>query len=677
LVIHGIGRQHRFQTLDRFVNGLRAVTPWATVTHVRHPPTEPFDHFVRLRGKRALDVFELYWVPRTVEKTSFAAVARWLYATGFAPFRRLEFNLPLLIYRARTKSQKEDQSLRVWMASWFGGKSGPEISWFKFGFLASGYFLIEVMRVSAVLALTLLLGGSTVMLVATCADLLKELTRAVRTIDISTLRFVDYTTVALSIGNAIAAGALAWSLPAQLRNLVRVCRISPAYVWPSGPDVLWALFWAFAGVINRVKEVPGSARRALLGLVQRARPRPVPAPAPAALPPVGRMAPAASLADVPVQASTVDSGSPVSADEVLTVVSKALKAFSYAATALKAVWSTTDKVFGSEIRQWALDRIETRRWRAEIAGRIVFLVMSSTVLGFNLWLAARLLQPAPLGIGDYHLSSVVYSIGSQLGRDGLWQIARILLLLLAGVLLKRVFIDYFADIALYTTSDDNSAFAKTRAEILRDAVQGLQWLLRNYESVAIAGHSLGSVIAYDAINSLRNEAEINDARAEFGQLSAQPPSEATYNNAKTPIDSSGLRRLHTVVTFGSPLNKVLYFFRTTVQKSETIRSHILATLHGFRRPQDVLRDPRIDDGLAIGSHYTSLANRDGSLDWVYWVNIYSPLDPVSARLVFYDNVREYRRWYTLPGFCHTSYWHDPRFYEEVLAALDRKSNRAR
>src|SRR5262245_1259173 len=84
LVIHGIGRQHRFQTLDRFVNGLRAVTPWATVTHVRHPPTEPFDHFVRLRGKRALDVFELYWVPRTVEKTSFAAVARWLYATGFA-----------------------------------------------------------------------------------------------------------------------------------------------------------------------------------------------------------------------------------------------------------------------------------------------------------------------------------------------------------------------------------------------------------------------------------------------------------------------------------------------------------------------------------------------------------------------------------------------------------------
>jgi len=29
------------------------------------------------------------------------------------------------------------------------------------------------------------------------------------------------------------------------------------------------------------------------------------------------------------------------------------------------------------------------------------------------------------------------------------------------------------------------------------------------------------------------------------------------NNVETPIDSSGLRRLHTVVTFGSPLNNVL------------------------------------------------------------------------------------------------------------------------
>jgi hypothetical protein len=56
-------------------------------------------------------------------------------------------------------------------------------------------------------------------------------------------------------------------------------------------------------------------------------------------------------------------------------------------------------------------------------------------------------------------------------------------------------------------------------------------------------------------------------------------------------------------------------------------------------------------------------------DMLNWVNMYSPMDPVSARLVYYTDVQEHRRWFLLWGGCHMSYWHDAKFYRQVLTAL--------
>ena len=63
-----------------------------------------------------------------------------------------------------------------------------------------------------------------------------------------------------------------------------------------------------------------------------------------------------------------------------------------------------------------------------------------------------------------------------------------------------------------------------------------------YDRVLIAGHSLGSVIAYDTLNELLDRARSSNSTA----------------HAFAPRD---LEKLRGLVTFGCPLNKIFYFSR--------------------------------------------------------------------------------------------------------------------
>ena len=141
----------------------------------------------------------------------------------------------------------------------------------------------------------------------------------------------------------------------------------------------------------------------------------------------------------------------------------------------------------------------------------------------------------------------------------------------------------------------------------------------------------------------------------------EPPvslSDRGHRAVTLPVTSDELVKLTTFITFGSPLNKVLYFFRVKIKVYETIRSHIVREIYGYRQQEALLpRDPSIQD------HTIKIP------DGLRWVNVYSPMDPVSGRLVLYSDVIEYRHWYLLWGQCHMSYWHDPKMYREILAAL--------
>ncbi len=207
----------------------------------------------------------------------------------------------------------------------------------------------------------------------------------------------------------------------------------------------------------------------------------------------------------------------------------------------------------------------------------------------------------------------------------------------AAVILGRVMVSYLGDVALYTTADENSAYFRTRVEILGKAAALLRHLCEHdgYATVYLAGHSLGSVIAYDAVNRY-----VRDARAGADQAEAE----------------AGLARLKGLLTFGSPLDAVYYLFRTAVGAEEPVRAQLLSSLHGFRKRSS----GRTYGALALAPYVVP------KLEGCTWLNVYSPMDPISRRLVFYAVDRQERRLYPWsPVRAHLAYWKDPGFYRLV------------
>lgn len=305
-------------------------------------------------------------------------------------------------------------------------------------------------------------------------------------------------------------------------------------------------------------------------------------------------------------------------------------------------------VVGAMVADWAGRATEERqRENVEIPARRYLLglsLLAGAVLGGLLWLIA-------IGRFPWWPSPVVHVVVKELGREDFRRLLWIAGLLVAAVVAKKVFIDYIADIALYATADENSAFFKTRLEILTEMTDKLRWLLRHsrYDTVALVGHSLGSVIAYDAVGRLRVESQIPGNPG--GTVKTD------QNKATAPVSEQEFKRLTTLVTFGSPLDKIVYFFRAKLPPYERVREHILNELHGFRR-RGVRSDTFVHDDHAFRPP-----------DTLRWLNVYSPMDPISAELVFFRDVREVKLWFPLWGKCHTAYWHDQRFYRAVLAAL--------
>ncbi len=209
---------------------------------------------------------------------------------------------------------------------------------------------------------------------------------------------------------------------------------------------------------------------------------------------------------------------------------------------------------------------------------------------------------------------------------------------------------YVADVAVYTDMDAKSKNYAARNAILAGSTAALRLLLAcgEYDRVIVAGHSLGSVIAYDSINEL-----IEQVNAAPG-----PP----WDTPNPDLSAAQLQRLKGLVTFGSPLDKVFYFFRERVKRDQSVRAQILAMLHSFRR-------------VGAGRNYGkfrfnySFKQLDNCPDPIVWLNAWAFMDPVSSELKFYrpDHQRQFH--YAVPVLAHLSYWADQCFYEYFCGRL--------
>jgi pimeloyl-ACP methyl ester carboxylesterase len=197
---------------------------------------------------------------------------------------------------------------------------------------------------------------------------------------------------------------------------------------------------------------------------------------------------------------------------------------------------------------------------------------------------------------------------------------------------------YVGDVTVYTTTDEKSKFFAVRSRILATSRALLGALLADdqYERVVVAGHSLGSVIAYDTLNLLNLDINLD---ASVGR---------------------NIGKLHGLVTFGSPLDKIAFFFRERGADAQYVRRGFINGLHAFRAKRlDVNQTPQ---------PIPSTVQR--FLEPLPWLNFYDCKDPVSGHLDFYVDVDNRvlemgEKW----GIAHLAYWDHPAFYRTTLNEL--------
>jgi len=165
----------------------------------------------------------------------------------------------------------------------------------------------------------------------------------------------------------------------------------------------------------------------------------------------------------------------------------------------------------------------------------------------------------------------------------------------AAARVRTTLIQYVGDVAAYIAAHTVSKFWEVRWQIWQTAMRVASAIYRArtandseflYNKIVVVGHSLGSVIGYDVLNGLLMD----------DQFSAQPLQVAA--------------RTRMFLTFGSPLDKTAFVFRT----QKDMRSQV-----------------REVGAAAVQPMIASYANRPQE-----WVNLWSHADIISGHLDFYD-----------------------------------------
>jgi hypothetical protein len=245
----------------------------------------------------------------------------------------------------------------------------------------------------------------------------------------------------------------------------------------------------------------------------------------------------------------------------------------------------------------------------------------------------------------YRLVSSLVTPGDASGQLALrwWLIGSIWLAvaLLSGRV-RSWLLQYLGDVAIYVSSHRLSRFAETRDAIqatarrVIEAVYGAQGPASPalaYPRVVVVGHSLGSLVVYDALNAAFSQDALLDHRLRV--------------KARTAA----------LITFGSPLDKTAFIFRTQLAEGR-LREMLAAAV------QPIIVDP---------------ATRPD-----HWINLWSRDDWVSGNLTFYDDpawdAADARRVQNredpeacTPGLCHNDYWTNALLGRAMAAAIRGES----
>jgi hypothetical protein len=209
--------------------------------------------------------------------------------------------------------------------------------------------------------------------------------------------------------------------------------------------------------------------------------------------------------------------------------------------------------------------------------------------------------------------------------------------------IREIMVEYVGDVAIYVTPNKLDRFDDVRNKIKDTAhtvASGLYTAcIPNtnkflYDKIAIVGHSLGSVIAYDTLNRLMLEDWLSSNHLGIAN------------------------RTKCMVTFGSPLNKTAFFFTIQGKDNLHIRERLAATVQPLIQSYRKFRKFK-------------------------WINVFSRNDIISGPLEFYDlpgmlglaplpNVAVHNvvdRDAAVPLVAHVDYWKNRTVWNELLREI--------
>ena len=258
-----------------------------------------------------------------------------------------------------------------------------------------------------------------------------------------------------------------------------------------------------------------------------------------------------------------------------------------------------------------------------------------------------------------------------LWRGFLWLITRIPFLgSLADALIRsyadnavRGLTNVIGDVVVYNVNDPKSKFYDVKKRIKEGAVKSLKYLIERedsneknlpyYPRVVVAGHSLGSQVAYDAINRMNllvNQGEVNGYRKD-----------GTHKTTGAKLE----KQLCGFVTFGSPLDKIMFFLRENVPDEQYLRQQFLDHFNGFKQ-----RDINFGNSNRGNPNYVKTnSSLQRHLENIPWRNYYDGYDYVSGGLDYYHNLTNIDCRFKPSGFIkftHSDYWTHPPFYRDII-----------
>jgi hypothetical protein len=265
---------------------------------------------------------------------------------------------------------------------------------------------------------------------------------------------------------------------------------------------------------------------------------------------------------------------------------------------LVAAWTVDFGIFAvptaaTGLALWLLSRRERGRRRRGWSARRRHEAMTAVAAGFVALAIGALLIAGALVL--IHLAgrarAPFAAVGTRLTPG--WIAAVWAGALATSAAIRWFLIEFVGDVAAYVSAPWLDRFNRLRDDIKRVAYEAGRavYANRTYERVIVLGHSLGSVVAYDMLNRLINDDLIAESSAGVEGRSAAA-------------------RTRTFITFGSPLDKTAFVFRTQGGEGHAVREALAAAVQPLI-VSDAWRPER-------------------------WLNLWSPRDWISGSLEYYD-----------------------------------------